>query len=165
MKLKITGLLLLLSCMFGGMSYSDQTTTNYGFIIPSEASRDWIDKLSNDIVSMDNILYMLSRDSAWIDWGTYITQRTITDNIGIGSLNTPRVKLDIAGALSMTGTLSVDSNASISGDMVVNGVLSVDKTLILSAETTTTLGGIVGRISILSSDGVTNCYIPVYAGS
>ena len=52
------------------------------------------------------------------------------------------------------------SNADIRG-----GVISIDNVLIISAETTATVGGIVGRIQILSSDGVTKAYLPIYAGS
>ncbi len=47
----------------------------------------------------------------------------------------------------------------------VMSTLSIDNQLIISASTVGTIGGQVGRIEILSSDGVTKCYIPIYAGS
>ena len=72
---------------------------------------------------------------------------------------------------SMDDTLALEhsrlgSHTHVTADSVrVQGILSVDDHIIVSAESTSTVGGAVGRIAILSTDGETVCYISIYAGS
>ena len=62
MKLKITSIFISLIILCGICS-ADQITTNYKFIIPSEGSRDVFEILSNDIISIDTVLGILSSDT------------------------------------------------------------------------------------------------------
>ena len=125
-KLLILAVLLLSASESYG---ADNYTVNYNLCIPEEDSFNWLSKISEDIVSIDNLVASVSRDSAWV-----------------GS----------------SGTITTRSGVT---QATVGGVLSIDDCLIVSAESTATMGGQVGRIQIISSDGVTKCYIPIYAGA
>ncbi len=63
-----------------------------------------------------------------------------------------------------SGTVTTRSGIT---QAIVGGVLSIDSHLIISAESSTTgldTGSQVGRIEILSTDGVTKCYLAIYLG-
>lgn len=123
--------ILFIVCMMPTAAIADQVTTNYKLVIPEFTSRGWGRKLSEDIVSIDNIMKMVSDDSTWV-----------------GS----------------SGTVTTRSGVT---QATVGGILSIDSHLIISAETSTTgltASELVGRIEILSSDGVSKCYIPIFLG-
>lgn len=55
--------IIIFICLTSFYCFSaDNTTTNYGFIIPEKDTVNWLAKLSNDIVSIDAILYEVSSD-------------------------------------------------------------------------------------------------------
>ena len=61
MKIKLIIAIILL---FSSCAYADQTTSFYKLIIPSESSMDWHDKFSNDVITIDTVLGILSNDAS-----------------------------------------------------------------------------------------------------
>jgi hypothetical protein len=59
---------LMAMLLFTVNAHADQTTTFYKLIIPSETSRDWASKISNDLVSIDAVMSILSTDSAKVQY-------------------------------------------------------------------------------------------------
>ena len=54
---------MLLLFTFSVSAYcADNVTANYKFIIPEEGTGGWLEKISNDITSIDDVLNMLSDD-------------------------------------------------------------------------------------------------------
>lgn len=100
------------------------------------------------VVTMDVVGHIAA--TGWLSTsGDIIVGYQSTGNIGVGKL--PTVSLDVAGNIQASGTMTAD-------------MVSIDSQLSISAEITGTVGGQVGRIQIMSMDGM-KCYIPVYAGS
>lgn len=59
-KILLTAVFLFFLIRF--VSSADYETTNYKLIVPEEGSRDWSVKISNDIISIDNIMKAMSND-------------------------------------------------------------------------------------------------------
>jgi len=72
MKIIIISLVLLLTASF---IYAAQTTTNYNMVIPAVGDRGWISYLSEDIISIDSIMNMMS-----VDLGTSSKKVKISDD-------------------------------------------------------------------------------------
>ena len=94
----LIGLLFLL---FPILSHASEITTHYNMRIPAIASKDWQPEISQDIISIDSIMKMLSEDAAWINSGsnTYLRDN---DSVGIGA-TTPLTKLEVVGYISSDG--------------------------------------------------------------
>lgn len=116
------------------ISYASQITPFYNLEIPATGDRDWTSVISKDIVSIDVIAKVISNDFAY------------NINQTIKTTSTPTF-----ASVTATNKLSCD-------------YLSIDAYTIMSADGVSTIGGIVGRIRVVSPDG-TFSYIPIYAGS
>ena len=119
----LIGLLFLL---FPILSHASEITTHYNMRIPAIASKDWQPEISQDIISIDSIMKMLSEDAAWINSGsnTYLRDG---DSVGIGA-TTPLTKLEVIGFISADG-LRLDAQTSCPDTSTLRGgalVLSVD---------------------------------------
>lgn len=148
----IKGILLFLLCFnITVLGHTEQITTNYLLVIPTEGSRDVIHLISRDILSIDRVLGILSSDV-----GAYIIS---ADEISVDNISTSQIKL-----VGNKSTMYIFTAGS-SDRLHIRGRVSMDNQLTITSEATTTVGGIVGRISILSNDGVTKAYIPIYSGS
>lgn len=75
---KILFILLFSFLLFNFVKAGDYTTTNYKLIVPEEGSRDWSEKLSNDIISIDNVLKMVSNDFGATSTKSIISRDHIT---------------------------------------------------------------------------------------
>ncbi len=111
--MKKTLIIILLLFVCGNVYATDYFTSRYNLRVPEEGTRNWASKISQDIISIDNVLYMVSQDSAFVDGGTIITLRTVTDNMNIGGTATPLVKLQVDGEISTDAIKwSAESKAS-----------------------------------------------------
>ena len=55
--------IFLVSLLLATNAYAaDYVTTNYRLIVPEVGSRDWSEKISNDIITIDDLLYHVSND-------------------------------------------------------------------------------------------------------
>jgi len=109
---------VMVLCLTGIAFAADYETTYYKLIVPENNSRDWAEKVSKDLISIDGITYTISQEVAVI--------------------NQNKVSRDAEVARLTIDTAITFSNTSSSG-----------------------IGGIVGRIPIVSADGTT-CYVPIY---
>jgi len=89
--------LLLISCNVYAFEYTD----NYRFYIPGWDEEDWQDKISNDLISIDSILNMVSTDTNTLltDSETFVSS-DVNGNIGI-KVDTPTVTMDVSGTVSV----------------------------------------------------------------
>lgn len=156
-------IIIALSLLIAIPCYASQITTNYKLIIPGEGDRDTIEILSNDILSIDQVLGILSADAT--GYVSSVTEGVASPLVFSG---TTAVKITILSAdITQAGTidatqytkiniLSSDVNTNtdnigiISSDMVASDmilILSSDTGVNASNITTNTTG-----ISIISSD-------------
>jgi len=98
------GLIIFLVFIYSFAYPADNVTEHYRMLIPEQGSVNWLAKISNDIVSIDAVMNMMSED------------------------------------LALTSTK-----------------------IIVSRDGVSTVGGAVGRISVVSADG-TSSFILLYAG-
>lgn len=75
MKKLFIGLLILLisTTAFG----ADYVTNNYKLIVPEEGSRGWTAKISNDIVTIDEVMWMTSKDAGVISRDVQAISNTV----------------------------------------------------------------------------------------
>jgi hypothetical protein len=162
MNMKKIMFAILFLFLFINISYASQITDNYRLQIPAAMSRDWLPEISQDIISIDSIIKMVSTDSAWVDSGANVYARAPSDIVAIGTLYPITVtKLTVSADSAGKDMLRIVSQ---DGSRVIFGV-NKDNRLIVSSDTAqTSVGGVVGRITVISSDG-TVCYIPLYSAS
>ena len=68
----MTRILTVLFTIFIGVNcYAATVTDNYELVIPAEGDRNWQFVLSDDIVSIDRIMGIISDDATWTTDGTY----------------------------------------------------------------------------------------------
>lgn len=109
MKILIILFLLITVLCYG----ADNFTDNYNLVVPEEASRDWTAKISNDIISIDTIMNMLSQDVSLLE-------------------------VNPAGTVHIQGRLSVDSGITVSAETTTVGGGEVGRLAIISSDGTTT---------------------------
>lgn len=173
---KLFVIILFLSQIIIYPAFSQDTyTANYNLRLIEFLSRDWGERLSRDIISIDAILNMVSRDSGWtgnsgtistrpavtqvairtglsvdnnltISQDLYVTRRVI---IGPNAI-APRVSLDVIGNTDITGILSVDSSVGISRDLIVYGLSNISGDVSIGTGNTNT-GLFIGIPSSVSS--------------
>ncbi len=98
MKYIIALLILFMSVT----SYADEVTPNYNLVIPGVGGRNWQSTMSDDLISIDAVLAIISSDPvAWVDDGTNVRLTTATDGVTIGYSGIESgVKLGVEGKLT-----------------------------------------------------------------
>jgi len=100
-------IVLLYMILYCTTACGDQITLHYNLVIPSEASKDWTAKVSQDIVSMDAVTYMLSADMVHA-----IHNRVSKDGI-LTALTTDQISTDVVRFDTVTASPDVVSGAPV----------------------------------------------------
>ena len=118
---------------------ADFVTTNYALIVPEFNSRDWGEKLSNDIITIDAIMWSMSQDISIIS----TDMSDLTEKVEI-------ISRDV-GAISETVVIMSNDIALISGTVVILST-DVNDLTELTQILSTDVNAISETVVILSSD-------------
>jgi len=122
---------------------ADTVTTNYRFIIPEEGSRDWNQKISNDIITIDSALKILSDDST-----------IVSTDVGLISNTVVIISNDIMNLLSADGVMH---------RLTIDAVANTDCLRIISSDNSRMF--YISEVGGLSSDSIKSGSTQAAAGA
>ena len=172
---KILACLLIVMLSYGCYA-ADYVTTNYKLIVPETGTRDWTEKVSNDLITIDSILWgistdmtIISSDISILDERVDILSSDVNDisntvvimssDIGLMSNTLVILSNDVSGLnLDLEKILIISSDINnYTGPLIIvsDDVANISNTVVILSNDVANLTGVVQSFRVISGDYIT----------